>query len=158
VLDDGGDEDEAIAGLLHDAAEDQGGRKTLERIEREFGKRVAKVVEGCSDTLQRPKPDWRPRKEAYVNHLPIASPSVRRVAAADKLHNLTALLEDVRTSGKAAFDRFKPRTPRDQVWFYKACAKALAGPGGSALATRVAECADRLEAAAIRLKLMEVKP
>jgi (p)ppGpp synthase/HD superfamily hydrolase len=151
VLEDGGTEDEAIAALLHDAAEDQGGRPTLARIEDEFGPDIAAIVEGCSDTLEvevpgAKKPDWRPRKEAYVAHLATASPSVRRVAAADKLHNLTGLLDEVHTKGVGAFERFDTSTPRDQAWFYKACASALVAKElYTRLATRVLEGAQRLD-------------
>ena len=69
VLEDGGDEDEAIAALLHDAAEDQGGLKTLEEIRRRFGEQVAAIVDGCTDTYETPKPPWRGRKETYLEHL-----------------------------------------------------------------------------------------
>lgn len=150
VLEDGGTEDETIAALLHDAAEDQGGRGTLARIQQEFGPAVAAIVEGCSDTLdvEKPgdtKPDWRPRKEAYIAHLPGASDSVRRVAAADKLHNITCLLEDVRRTGLAAFRRFESSGPREQIWFYKTCAAAITEGGPSPLARRVAEAVQQLE-------------
>ena len=70
VLEDGGDEDEAIAALLHDAAEDQGGLETLEQIRLRFGERVASIVDGCTDTYETPKPPWRRRKEDYLAHLP----------------------------------------------------------------------------------------
>jgi (p)ppGpp synthase/HD superfamily hydrolase len=89
VLEDGGSEDEAIAALLHDAVEDQGGAQTLDHIRNLFGDEVAAIVDGCSDTDQDPKPPWRERKEAYLRHLadPATSASVLRVATADKLHN-----------------------------------------------------------------------
>ena len=69
VLEDGGDEDEAIAALLHDGPEDAGGHETLEEIRRRFGDRVADIVADCSDTFETPKPPWRERKEAYLAHL-----------------------------------------------------------------------------------------
>jgi (p)ppGpp synthase/HD superfamily hydrolase len=118
VLEGGGDEDEAIAALLHDVPEDQGGRAALDEIQRRFGEQVAEIVESCSDTFEKPKPDWRPRKERYVAHLRTASKSVLRVAAADKLHNLESLLFDIRKDGARAFDRFKTSTRNDQAWFY----------------------------------------
>lgn len=59
VLEDGGTTDEAVAALLHDAVEDQGGRRTLERIRRRFGPAVARIVEACSDADTVPKPPWR---------------------------------------------------------------------------------------------------
>ncbi len=92
VLEQGGDEDEAIASLLHDAVEDQGGQPTLIRIRERFGERVAAIVAACSDTDQQPKPPWRERKEAYIAHLgqPGLDPGVLRVSLANKLHNLRA--------------------------------------------------------------------
>jgi len=70
VLEDGGDEDQAIAAVLHDAVEDQGGLKTLEEIRQKFGHHVAEIVDGCSDTYTHPKPPWKQRKLAYLAHLP----------------------------------------------------------------------------------------
>ena len=93
VLLHGGDEDEAIAGLLHDAPEDAGGRPRLEDIRATFGDRVAEIVDGCTDTYDQPKPAWRPRKEAYLVRIPDLSPSARLVSAADKYANARALLE-----------------------------------------------------------------
>ena len=99
VLEYGGGEDEVIAALLHDVAEDAGGQEALDEIRAKFGMGVAAIVEGCTDTLEKPKPKWRPRKEAYVEHLQGAPPSVRLVAAADKLHNARAILKDYRAIG-----------------------------------------------------------
>jgi hypothetical protein len=107
VLEYGGTEDEAIAALLHDAVEDQGGRATLDRIRRRFGMKVANIVESCSDTDVEPKPEWRERKEQYLAHLKQASDSVKLVSAADKLHNATAILRDYRDIGERIWDRFK---------------------------------------------------
>ena len=88
VLEDGGNEEEAIAALLHDAVEDQGGRTTLARIRSDFGDEVAAIVDACSDADTQPKPPWRERKEAYLLHLSHeVRPGVLRVSAADKLHN-----------------------------------------------------------------------
>jgi (p)ppGpp synthase/HD superfamily hydrolase len=87
VLEAGGDEDLAIAALLHDAVEDQGGAPTLQIIRRMFGDRVANVVMECSDTDREPKPPWRERKERYLTHLLSASADALLVSMADKLHN-----------------------------------------------------------------------
>src|SRR2546421_6101940 len=95
----GANETEAIAALLHDAVEDCGGAKRLRDIERKFGKAVAKIVAGCTDTDETPKPPWRARKEAYVAHLKQASASTRLVSAADKVHNARAILRDLREQG-----------------------------------------------------------
>jgi GTP pyrophosphokinase len=106
VLENGGDEDEAIAALLHDAVEDQGGVITLEAIRRKFGDRVARIVEGCTDSFTTPKPPWRQRKEDYLARLRTALPDVRLVSAADKLNNAREILRDYRTEGEAVWARF----------------------------------------------------
>jgi GTP pyrophosphokinase len=107
VIEDGGDEDEAIAALLHDAVEDRGGRPTLEAIRSGFGERVATIVEACSDAEVTPKPPWRERKERYVQHLECAGASVLRVSVADKVHNARAILQDYRAVGEELWSRFK---------------------------------------------------
>src|SRR5437016_10295852 len=87
VLEAGGDEDQAIAALLHDAVEDQGGLVTLETIRHLFGQRVAAAVESCSDsTVSDPtkKLPWRDRKEKYLAHLRDANGDALIVGAADK--------------------------------------------------------------------------
>lgn len=96
VLEDGGDEDEAIAALLHDAIEDQGDKVTLEQVRSRFGERVARIVQGCTDADTIPKPPWKKRKESYVEHVRHAPPDVRRVSLADKLNNAQAILRDYR--------------------------------------------------------------
>ena len=83
VLERGGNETEAIAALLHDAAEDCGGRPMLDTVGVLFGPEVAAIVEACTDTMEEPKPAWKPRKVAYVAHLAAASPSVKLVAGCD---------------------------------------------------------------------------
>jgi (p)ppGpp synthase/HD superfamily hydrolase len=127
AIENGADEDEAIGALLHDAAEDQGGRPTLAAIAARFGARVAQIVEGCTDWLddgQGPKPKWRPRKEAYVAHLPAAPPSVQLVSACDKLYNARAILADLREVGDVVWTRFAGK--RDGVlWYYRALADAF---------------------------------
>jgi (p)ppGpp synthase/HD superfamily hydrolase len=84
VLENGGDEDTAIAALLHDVAEDQGGHAALEQIRQHFGEEVARVVDECSDTLESPKPAWHQRKENYLALLPRVSPAARLISQADK--------------------------------------------------------------------------
>lgn len=126
----GGDEDEAIAGLLHDAIEDQGGESARVEILRKFGPRVTEIVEGCTDTDQSPKPPWRARKEAYVRHVAEASPSVRLVSACDKLHNARSLLMDYRVCGEKLWSRFTGG--RDgTLWYYRAMVNALRAEGNS---------------------------
>ncbi len=123
VLEAGGDEDEAIAALLHDAVEDQGGQATLEAIRTRFGDRVAEIVTGCSDTDQKPKPPWRERKEAYIAHLASASPSVLRVSLADKIHNARDILLSYRQLGDEVWMRFKGGK-EGTLWYYHAVAGA----------------------------------
>lgn len=117
VMEAGGDEDQAIAALLHDAAEDQGGRETLNLIEKKFGERVANIVEECSDTIIIPKPPWRQRKEAYLEHLNEASADVRLVSIADKLHNARSILRDVKQNGPSSFDKFNGGKT-GTLWYY----------------------------------------
>jgi (p)ppGpp synthase/HD superfamily hydrolase len=106
VLEAGGDEDLAIAALLHDVVEDCGGTPTLRDVEKKFGQRVAKVVEGCTDTVLDPKPPWRQRKEDYLRELKDADSDTRLVSAADKLHNVRSLLTDYRQQGETIWSRF----------------------------------------------------
>lgn len=87
ALEHGATEDEAIAALLHDAIEDQGGAVVREAIRSRFGDAVTAIVDGCTDADTVPKPPWQARKQADLDHLAIASPSVRLVSACDKLHN-----------------------------------------------------------------------
>ena len=121
VLEDGGDEDEAIAAMLHDSVEDGGGRPVLERLRREFGERVAEIVAECSDTLdpQGDRRSWRERKAAYVAHLPdVYDDGVLRVALADKVHNARSIVRDYRAEGQALWDRFTNKSAEDQLWYY----------------------------------------
>jgi GTP pyrophosphokinase len=118
VLESGGDEDEAIAALLHDAVEDQGGQATLLEIQQRFGDRVAAIVAGCSDTDTIPKPPWQERKEQYLHHLQQAPPEVIRVSIADKLHNARAILLDYRQHGDALWQRFNGGR-EGTLWYYR---------------------------------------
>lgn len=127
VLEAGGDEDQAIAALLHDAAEDCGGEPCLAEIRRMFGDRVADIVLGCSDSLTEDpelKEDWRPRKHRHLNHLRSASTDVAVVTAADKLHNVRAINVDVRIAGVSYLERFNA-SPDDLVWYYETLAEIL---------------------------------
>jgi len=117
VIEDGGTETEAVAALLHDVVEDQGGASRLADVRATFGDDVADIVAGCSDTDEDPKPPWRTRKEAYIAHLADASPSVLRVSLADKLHNARAIVFDYRLHGPALWERFDKDS--DQLWYYQ---------------------------------------
>jgi GTP pyrophosphokinase len=124
VIEEGGSEDQAIAALLHDAPEDAGGEETLERIRSEFGEAVAQIVEDCTDSMEDPKPPWRPRKEAYLAHLDDAVPEALLVSLADKLHNARAILLDYRQLGEALWKRF--RGSREEVlWYYRSLVAAF---------------------------------
>ena len=124
VIEAGGTENEAIAALLHDAVEDQGGAPILDEIRRIFGDEVAEIVDGCSDTDQEPKPPWRQRKEDYIAHLETASPSVLLVSCADKLHNARAILADYRSIGDELWGRFNGG--RDgTLWYVRALVSAF---------------------------------
>ena len=120
VLEDGGDEDQAIAALLHDSVEDVGGRTLLERIERTFGPRVAEIVEGCSDSIDGDSEEpWIERKRQYLEHLPeVRDDGVLRVSLADKVHNARSLVRDYRREGYALWERFPEKTAADQLWYY----------------------------------------
>jgi (p)ppGpp synthase/HD superfamily hydrolase len=119
VLEVGGDEDLAIAALLHDVVEDCGGAPMLREIRRRFGKRVAHVVDGCTDTDLDPKPPWRQRKEDYIAHLRTADADTRLVSAADKLHNVRSIVAAYREIGDGVWERFHGK--RDgTLWYYRA--------------------------------------
>jgi ADP-ribosylglycohydrolase len=140
VLEHGGDEDEAIAALLHDAAEDQGGEPVLAVIKRLFGPKVAEIVAECSDTFEHPKPPWRERKEAYIASLQSGelSRSALLVSAADKLHNLTATVNDLRTQGDQFWSYFNS-TADDQIWYYTSLSDIYLERLGGPLADAVAD-------------------
>jgi 5'-deoxynucleotidase YfbR-like HD superfamily hydrolase len=151
VLQNGGDEDQAIAALLHDAAEDHGGELRLADIRGRFGERVAAIVRACSDALPapgEPKADWRPRKETYLAHLALASPDAVLVSAADKLDNARALLLDYQELGEALWGRFN--APRDgTLWYYREVVEVLErrlpGPLTRELADTVARLGQLVE-------------
>lgn len=130
VMEHGGNEQEAIAALLHDALEDQGesypgGADGLRaEIRQRFGERVLAIVEACTDSDSIPKPPWRERKEAYIAHIAAAEPGAVRVSAADKLHNARSILMDYRLVGDALWERFS--ADRDQVlWYYRSLVEAF---------------------------------
>jgi hypothetical protein len=126
VLEEGGSETQAIAALLHDAAEDQGGRSTLEAIRSRFGADVARIVEACTDTFEDPKPEWRARKEKYIEQLRHEPPDALLVSIADKVHNAGTLVQDLREHGPVYLDRFNGGR-EGTVWYYGTLAATFAG-------------------------------
>lgn len=119
VLEAGGDEDMAIAALLHDVVEDCGGRPRLREIRKRFGPRVARIVEGCTDSFGEPKPEWIERKKDYLREVKHADPETRLVSASDKLHNVRTILADYRQHGEAIWTRFSGKR-EGTLWYYRA--------------------------------------
>ena len=143
VLDFGGDEAQAMAALLHDAAEDHGGRPRLAKIRKRFGADVARMVEDCTDTFEKEKPEWRPRKEAYIASLPGKRTRSLLVSAADKLDNARAIVAHLRAHGVGTLNRFSGK--RDTVWYFQELVdvfgKLGVGPVADELAVAVKEMA-----------------
>jgi GTP pyrophosphokinase len=147
VLENGGDEDETIAALLHDAPEDAGGVPVLDEIRRIFGQRVAAIVEACCDSMEDPKPEWRTRKENHLAHLVTADGSVLLVLAADKLHNTMTIVEDRKLLGETIWSRFKGGR-EGTLWYLAAVAQAIqkhpeSPPGARRMAERIAGLLDK---------------
>jgi len=119
VLEAGGDEDMAIAALLHDVVEDCGGMPRLREIRKRFGARVARIVEGCTDSFGEPKPEWVERKKDYLREVEHADVETRLVSASDKLHNVRTILADYRQDGEAIWTRFSGKK-EGTLWYYRA--------------------------------------
>lgn len=144
VLESGGNEDQAIAALLHDAIEDQGDKVSLEEIRQRFGDAVAEIVDGCTDARSFPKAPWRERKEAYLAHLQEAPASERLVAAADKLHNAWTVLVDYRVQGESVWDRFNGGR-EGTLWYYRALVEAFQVSGPTPLADELERVVSDIE-------------
>ncbi len=155
VLEQGGDEEQAIAALLHDAVEDQGGRAVLWEIQTRFGTGVAEIVAACTDAWESPsrrlsnsrptgvfqqpaKPPWRQRKEAYLAHLPDASDGARLVSAADKVHNARAIVAGCAREGQAFWSRFNAGK-EEILWYYGELARIFTERGPAFLAGELRE-------------------
>ncbi len=144
VIEAGGDENTAIAALLHDAVEDQGGLAMLATIRQTFGDTVAEIVNECSDTYDDPKPPWRPRKEAYLAKIPSKSAAARLVGAADALHNARSLVADYRDAGEALWGRFNGG--RDgTLWYYRQLVEAFDGDAADFLVGELRRTIESLE-------------
>ena len=118
VLENGGSENQAIAALLHDAVEDQGGYDTLHQIKSRFGEEVELIVEGCTDAYVDPKPDWKERKSAYLEKIKQAEESVLLVSLADKVHNARSILKDLQSNEINIWDKFNGGK-EGTLWYYK---------------------------------------
>jgi (p)ppGpp synthase/HD superfamily hydrolase len=147
VIEYGGDEQMAIAALLHDAVEDQGGLPRLRDIRRKFGKRVANIVDGCTDSYTEPKPPWLDRKKSYVQRISQESPEVLLVSAADKLSNVRETVNDLRVHGEAVFERFAGKK-EGTLWYYRALVGEFRKTGGNPLFEELARAVSELESLA----------
>jgi len=145
VIENGGNENEAIAALLHDSVEDQGGQETRDEIRRRFGDKVVSIIDGCTDTDQVPKPPWRDRKEEYIARLRMEpSDSVRLVALADKVHNARTIIADHSQVGDAVWARFKGGK-EGTLWYYRSLVNAFRGFGSKALVEEFEELVSKME-------------
>jgi len=147
----GGDEDQFIAALLHDAVEDQGGLETLERIRERFGDTVAAYVAGCSDSDNSPKPPWRERKERFIEFAKTASHEQRLVIAADKLHNVRSIISDLYEQGNAVWGLFKAGR-EGTLWYYAEIVRALGEGWTHPLLRELSHAVDAMQRLAIRLE------
>ena len=149
VIQHGGGEDEVIAALLHDAVEDQGGLPRLDEIREKFGERVARIVDGCTDSYEvsGEKRDWGERKRAYIEKVAQAPEDVRLVSAADKLANAREVLGDFRVEGDAVFNRFQGRK-QGTLWYYRALVDVFRKAGTSPLVEELDRVVTELESLA----------
>lgn len=147
VIEYGGDEEMAIAALLHDAVEDQGGAPRLREIRKKFGKHVAHIVDGCTDSYEKPKPPWLERKRAYIERVGKETADVRLVSAADKLSNARETLHDFRVHGEAVFERFAGKKD-GTLWYYRALVEAFRGAGSNPLVEELDRVVSELESLA----------
>lgn len=138
VLEMGGNEDEAIAALLHDAVEDQGGLATLVEIETRFGETVAQLVQSCSDSVTNPKPPWQERKDQHLAKLQRVSESVLRVSLADTLHNARSIQSERRLAGEKIWKKFS-KGKAGLVWYYGSLSQLYSERLNSAWSWELAE-------------------
>jgi (p)ppGpp synthase/HD superfamily hydrolase len=144
VLEEGGNEDMAIAALLHDAAEDQGGEKALAQISARFGVDVARWVRQASDSLVLPKPEWEMRKRQHLAHIPTADREAQLIMLADKVHNARSILADHARVGSKVWDRFS--VPRERtVWYYEALLEAFHRGLSPILYDTLSDCVRRMK-------------
>jgi len=146
VIQHGGGEDEVIAALLHDAVEDQGGLPRLDEIREKFGDRVARIVDGCTDSYEvsSEKREWGERKRAYIEKVAHEPEDVRLVSAADKLANAREILSDYRAEGDAVFHRFTGRK-QGTLWYYRTLVNVFRKAGSNPLIDELDRVVTELE-------------
>lgn len=139
VLEYGGDENQAIAGLLHDVLEDCGGGHEA-TIRAQFGDTVGAIVAACTDGTVEGKANaeaggtaaehWRERKLKYLAHLRGESTEALLVSGCDKLHNARAILVDLENPavGVAVFERFTGKRD-DTLRYYQSLAEIFVTRG-----------------------------
>lgn len=143
VLEAGGNEDEAIAALLHDAVEDQGGKTIRDEIHREFGNIVVTIVDGCTESDIKPKPPWLERKTRFLDQLRHASPSVRLVSLADKLHNARSILSELQQQGDVIWSNFNS-SKENIFWYYRSLLKVYQETGSDWMTEEFARVVSQL--------------
>ena len=144
VLEAGGDEDMTIAAFLHDVVEDCGGMPRLREVRKQFGARVAKMVEGCTDSFGEPKPEWVERKKSYLREVKHADVNTRLVSASDKLHNVRTILADYRQHGEAIWTRFTGKK-EGTLWYYRALSDEYQRRGRNRITRELAVAVTELE-------------
>ncbi|NBD34303.1 MAG: HD domain-containing protein [Cyanobacteria bacterium] len=144
VLEYGGDEDCAIAALLHDAIEDQGGAATREKIRLHFGQRVTTLVDECTESDQTPKPPWQERKETYLAHIPQMSDEIALISTADKIHNARSILRDYQTLGEDIWNRFHGGK-EGTLWYYRSSVNAFRKRKVTPIVEELTEVVNQLE-------------
>jgi (p)ppGpp synthase/HD superfamily hydrolase len=144
VLEEGGSEDMAIAALLHDAAEDQGGKETLAGIKTAFGADVARWVAQASDTFELPKPEWETRKRQHLASIPMADREARLIMLADKVHNARSIVADYTRVGSEVWGRFS--VPRERtVWYYESLLDIFERELSPVLYDALTDCVTRMK-------------
>jgi (p)ppGpp synthase/HD superfamily hydrolase len=144
VIQEGGSEDEAIAALLHDAAEDHGGFARLDEIRTRYGRTVADLVEECTDSLEEPKPPWRRQKEQHLAEFERCCPGALLVLLADKLDNARTMLREHRVHGEELWKRYG-KGPGDVRWYYGALSERLPALRPGALADELTRTCSELD-------------
>lgn len=146
VLSNGGNEVQAIAALLHDAAEDQGGETRLADIRRRFGPDVAAIIADCTNSWVEPKPPWRQRKEAYLEPLPKKPATSLLVSIGDKIDNAQAILRDHREVGETLWTRFTGGKD-GSIWYYRSLADIFTRVMPARLSNQLSEVVEQFPAA-----------